>query len=86
MCFISGVIHVLYAFFTTIHKETLNRHWVRVYSVKRCVWSFRFVFPEMDPSRYNKHIQKRHAVQPYREGVVVGKGKGLLGLQWKRCQ
>ena len=63
--------------FTTKHQETLDRHWGRVHSVKRrCGWGCQFVFPEVDIRRYNKHIQKRHAGQPYREGVVVGKGKG----------
>ena len=62
--------------FTTKHQETLDRHWGRVHGVKRRGgWGCQFVFPEVDTSRYNKHIQKRHAGQPYREGVVVGKGK-----------
>ena len=36
------------------------------------------MFPEVDTSRYNRHIQKCHTGQPYREGVVVGKRKRAL--------
>ena len=37
------------------------------------------MFPEVFPSRYDKYIQQCHAGQPYREGVVVGKGKRATG-------
>ena len=71
--------------FTTKHKETLDRHWVRVHGIKRrCGWGCQFVFPEVDTSRYNKDIQKCHAGQPYRERVVVGKGKRAPGSMMEK--
>ena len=52
---------------------------------RRCGWKCHFVFPEVDTSRYNKHIQKHHAGQPYREGVMVGKGKRDTGATMEKA-
>ena len=66
--------------FTTKHKEILDKHWKRVHGVKRrCGWGCQFVYPEVDSRRYQKHVDKRNAGQPFKEGIVIGKGKRATG-------
>ena len=58
----------------------MNKLCKRVHGVKsRYGWGCQFVYPEVDARRCQKHVDKCHPGQPFKEGIVIGKGKMATG-------